>query len=36
MFDSIIDKYSDKNLVISYNTNAYPSIEVIEEKLKKI
>lgn len=35
MFDDIIDKYCNKNLVISYNTNAFPSILEIETKLKK-
>jgi adenine-specific DNA-methyltransferase len=35
MFDNIIDKYSTKNLVISYNTNAFPTIVDIETKLKK-
>lgn len=35
MFDNIIDKYSTKNLVISYNTNAFPTILDIETKLKK-
>ena len=35
MFDDIITKFSDKNLIISYNTKAYPSIEDIEGKLKK-
>lgn len=36
MFDNIINKYSNKNLVISYNTKSYPSISDIEIKLKKI
>ena len=35
MFDNIINKYSDKNLIISYNTNAFPTITEIETKLKK-
>jgi adenine-specific DNA methylase len=35
MFDNIIDKYGNKNLVISYNTKAFPSITEIETKLKK-
>jgi adenine-specific DNA methylase len=35
MFDNIIDKYGNKNLVISYNTKAFPSISEIETKLKK-
>ena len=35
MFDNIIDKYGNKNLVISYNTKAFPSISEIEAKLKK-
>lgn len=35
MFDDIIDKYSSKNLVISYNTLAFPSILEIEAKLNK-
>jgi len=35
MFDNIIDKYGNKNLVISYNTKSFPSISEIETKLKK-
>ena len=35
MFDNIIDKYGNKNLVISYNTKAFPTILEIETKLKK-
>lgn len=35
MFNNIIDKFGDKNLVISYNTKAFPTIETIETKLKK-
>jgi len=35
MFDNIIKKYGDRNLIISYNTKAFPSIETIETKLKK-
>ena len=35
MFDNIIDKYGNKNLVISYNTKAFPKVSDIETKLKK-
>lgn len=35
MFDDIINKFSDKNLVISYNTNSFPSVSDIEKKLNK-
>ena len=35
MFDDIIDKYGTKNLVISYNTKAFPTVLDIETKLKK-
>jgi adenine-specific DNA-methyltransferase len=35
MFDNIIDKYGTKNLVISYNTKAFPTVLDIETKLKK-
>jgi adenine-specific DNA methylase len=35
MFDNIIDKYENKNLVISYNTKAFPKVSDIETKLKK-
>ena len=35
MFDNIIDKYGNKNLVISYNTEAFPKVSNIETKLKK-
>jgi len=35
MFDDIIDKYGTKNLVISYNTKAFPTVLEIETKLKK-
>ncbi len=35
MFDNIINKYSNKNLIISYNSDSYPSILEIENKLKK-
>ena len=31
----VFDKYGNKNLVISYNTKAFPSISEIETKLKK-
>lgn len=36
MFDDIIEKYGNKNLVISYNTKAFPKVSDIETKLKKI
>ena len=35
MFDNIIDKFGSKNLVISYNTEAFPQVIDIENKLKK-
>lgn len=35
MFDNIIDKYGNKNLIISYNTEAFPKVSDIETKLKK-
>jgi adenine-specific DNA methylase len=34
MFDNIITKYCHKNLVISYNTNSFPTISDIEAKLR--
>lgn len=34
MFDQIIDKYHSKNLVISYNTQSFPSVSDIQEKLE--
>jgi len=36
MFDDIIEKYGNKNLVISYNTKAFPKVSEIETKLKKV
>ena len=35
MFDNIIDRYGNKNLIISYNTEAFPKVSDIETKLKK-
>jgi adenine-specific DNA-methyltransferase len=35
MFDTIINKFSDKNLVISYNTTSFPTISDIEKMLNK-
>lgn len=36
MFDWMIENFANQNLVISYNTKSYPSVEELERKLKKV